>query len=245
MPTVNIQKDFSKDTATLIALGSLPGRSHCSDTDSKVTVSGGSEDRHSCPRQSLPGYRIPEGLHCHQQSFSSVHPQQTAGRNALCSFSFVPFAYLLLKHARKHFRHESNFKSCFIYLIPVTLILMMLPISNANSHLYKRGAQRNQWCPYTRGKKVHQFYLNKQFWFIFHFTCLLFELNSFCFDAEDHDESAYSWNDPAGGAFCVSLHWEIKRADNKSNLSVDQIISHKVFDWSDLQKCTAHVAIGS
>lgn len=74
MPTVNTQKDFSKDAATLIALGSLPGRSHCSDTDSKVTVSGGSEDRLSCPRQSLLGCRIPEGLHCHQQSFSSVYP---------------------------------------------------------------------------------------------------------------------------------------------------------------------------
>lgn len=144
MPTVNTQKDFSKDVATLIALGSLPGRSHCSDTDSKVTVSGGSENRLSCPRQSLPGYRIPEGLHCHQQSFSYVHPQQTAGRNALCSFSFMPFAYLLLKHTHKHFRHKRNCKNCFIYLIPVTLILIMLPISNANSHLYKRGAQRNQ-----------------------------------------------------------------------------------------------------
>lgn len=152
MPTVNTQKDFSKDAATLIAPGSLPGRSHCSDTDSKVTVSEGSEDRLSCPRQSLPGYRILEGLHCHQQSFSSVHSQQTARRNALCSFPFVLFAYLLLKHACKYFRHESNCKTwkTFIYLIRVTLILIVLPISNANSLWYKRGAQRNQSCPYSR-----------------------------------------------------------------------------------------------
>lgn len=151
MPTVNTQKDFSKDAATLIALGSLLGRSHCSDIDSKATVSGGSEDQLSCQWQSLPGYSIPERLHCHQQSFSScILNKQQNNRNALCSFSFVPFAYLLLKNAHEHLRHESNFKSCFIYLIPVTLILIMLPISNANSRLYKRGAQRNQSCPYTR-----------------------------------------------------------------------------------------------
>lgn len=94
--------------------------------------------RLSCPRQSLPGSRIPEGLHCHQQSFSSMRSLRIAGRNALCSFSFVPFAYLYPKHAHKHFTHESNCKSCFVYLIHVTPILIMLPISNANRNLYKR-----------------------------------------------------------------------------------------------------------
>lgn len=156
MPTVNTQKDFSKDAATLIAPGSLPGRSHCSDTDSKVTVSEGSEDRLSCLRQSLPGYRILEGLHCHQQSFSSVHSQQTARRNALCCFPFVPFAYLLLKHARKHFRHESNCKTwkTFIYLIPVTLILIVLPIFKFTM-IKKRSTAKPVMPLFQRGYCVH------------------------------------------------------------------------------------------
>lgn len=37
------REDVSKDATTLFALGSLPARSHCSDTDSKVTVGGSSE----------------------------------------------------------------------------------------------------------------------------------------------------------------------------------------------------------
>lgn len=105
----------------------------------------------SCPRQSLPGSRIPEGLHCHQQSFSSMHSLRIAGRNALCSFSFVPFAYLYPKHAHKHFTHESNCISCFVYLIHITVILIMLPISNANRNLYKRAEQQTILsCPDSR-----------------------------------------------------------------------------------------------
>lgn len=39
------QEDVSKDATTLLALGSLPGSSHCNDTDSKVIVGGSSEAR--------------------------------------------------------------------------------------------------------------------------------------------------------------------------------------------------------
>lgn len=70
-------------------------------------------------------------------------------------------------------------------------------------------------CCHVYNNIMHQLYQNKQFLFVFHFTCLLFELNSFYFDAEDHNESACSQNDIAGGAYCVSCYREIKRADNK------------------------------
>lgn len=83
---------------TLIALGSSPGKVTLqSDADSKVSVNGS----FSCitshgPRQTLPGYCIPEGLHCHQQSFSSTHSQPTG---TLCAPFFYPHLHPFSKSA--------------------------------------------------------------------------------------------------------------------------------------------------
>lgn len=150
MPTVDTHKKMFLRTLrhSLAPAACLEGHTVVTQTARSLLVEA---LRLSCPRQSLPGFRIPEGLHCHQQSFSSMHSRRIAGRNALCSFSFVPFAYLYPKHASKHFIHESNCKSCFVYLSHVTLILIMLPISNANGNLYKREEQPTiQSCPYSR-----------------------------------------------------------------------------------------------
>lgn len=73
-------------------------------------------DQTSCPRQPLPGYCIPKGLCCHQQSLSTSHPQQTPDRNPLCSssLSLVPsISFLYIKESVAILLMFSFSQSCF------------------------------------------------------------------------------------------------------------------------------------